>query len=199
MPTPWKSSARSSSTPEATDLIVRRLGPEDLHRYKVLRDEALECHPESFTSDPATERPRSPESYLGRLGLGEPLGGTFLLGAWIGEELVASVACEREFKPKLRHRANIVGMYVQEQHAHRGIGRRLLAACIEQASQARGLEMLTLTVTSSNARALRLYEAAGFRVYGVLPRALRIETGRKVRYYDKTHMLLMLKDHGAHA
>jgi ribosomal protein S18 acetylase RimI-like enzyme len=173
--------------------MIRRMGPEDLHQYKRLRDEALECHPESFTSDPDTERPRSPESYLGRLGLGEPRGGTFLLGAWIGDELVAHVACEREFKPKLRHRANIVGMYVQERHAHRGIGRRLLAACIDLARQAQGLEMLTLTVTSSNTRAQRLYEAAGFQVYGVLPRALRIQTGRKVQYYDKTLMLMMLR------
>lgn len=177
---------------EADGTIVRRLRPEDLSCYKDLRDEALERHPESFTSDPSTERVRSPESYLGRLGLSEPLGGTFLIGAWVGNELAGSVSCEREFKPKLRHRANIVGMYVRERHSRRGIGRQLLAACIAQARQASGLEMLTLTVTASNERAVGLYEAAGFKVYGVLPKAIRLEQGRKVRYFDKAHMLLML-------
>jgi ribosomal protein S18 acetylase RimI-like enzyme len=52
--------------------------------------------------------------------------------------------------------------------------------------------MLTLTVTASNERAVQLYERAGFKVYGLLPRAIRIEVGRKVRYFDKAHMVLML-------
>jgi ribosomal protein S18 acetylase RimI-like enzyme len=177
---------------EASGLVIRRMGPEDLNRYKSLRDEALDRHPESFTSDPRSERVRSPESYLGRLGLTEPLGGTFLLGAWLDGELVGSVACEREFKPKTRHRANIVGMYVRESQARQGIGRQLLAACIEQAHRAQGLEMLTLTVTASNERAVRLYEQAGFKVYGVQPRAIRIESGGRAQYFDKTHMILML-------
>lgn len=177
---------------EASGLLIRRLGPEDLNRYKSLRDEALERHPESFTSDPHSERMRSPESYLGRLGLTEPLGGTFLLGAWMNGELVGSVACEREFKPKTRHRANIVGMYVRESQARQGIGRQLLTACIALARQAQGLEMLTLTVTASNERAVRLYEQAGFKVYGVQPHAIRIEVGPRTHYFDKAHMVLVL-------
>ncbi|MFN3414894.1 MAG: GNAT family N-acetyltransferase [Caldimonas sp.] len=176
----------------SASIEVRRLGPEDLPAYKLLRDEALQRHPESFTSDAETERMRSPESYLGRLGLSEPLGGTFLMGAWVDGELAGSVACERELKRKLRHRANIVGMYVRESHTRLGIGRQLLAACVDLARQAQGLEMLTLTVTASNERAVRLYERAGFKMYGLLPRAIRVETGRKVQYFDKAHMVLML-------
>ena len=177
---------------EATGLVVRRLGPEDLSRYKALRDESLERHPESFTSDAQSERTRSPESYLGRLGLSEPLGGTFLFGAWMNGELVGSVACEREFKPKTRHRAKIVGMYVRESQARQGIGRQLLAACIAQARRAQGLELLTLTVTASNERALRMYERAGFKVYGVQPRAIRVDVGPRTQYFDKAHMVLVL-------
>lgn len=171
---------------------VRRIGPQDLPAYKLLRDEALRRHPESFTSDAETECLRSPESYLGRLGLSEPLGGTFLMGAWVDGEMAGSVACERELKRKLRHRANIVGMYVRESHTRLGVGRRLLASCLDLARQAQGLEMLTLTVTASNERAVRLYEQAGFKVYGLLPRAIRIEAGRKQQYFDKAHMVLML-------
>jgi ribosomal protein S18 acetylase RimI-like enzyme len=177
---------------ESAGLVIRRMGPEDLNRYKSLRDEALERHPESFTSDPHSERMRSPESYLGRLGLSEPLGGTFLLGAFVNGELVGSVACEREYKPKTRHRANIVGMYVRESETRQGIGRQLLAACIAQARRAQGLEMLTLTVTASNERAVRLYEQAGFKVYGVQPRAIRVEIGPRIQYFDKAHMILGL-------
>ena len=177
---------------ETAPVLIRRLEPQDLPAYKALRDEALERHPESFTSDPRTERVRSPESYLGRLGWSEAMGGTFLLGAWLGDELAGSVACERELMPKVRHRANIVGMYVRERHTGRGIGRQLLTACIDLARRAEGLEMLVLTVTASNERTVRMYERAGFRMYGLLPRAIRVETGPKVRYFDKAHMLLEL-------
>ena len=52
--------------------------------------------------------------------------------------------------------------------------------------------MLVLTVTASNERTVRMYERAGFRMYGLLPRAIRVEVGRKVRYFDKAHMLLEL-------
>ncbi|WKB53715.1 GNAT family N-acetyltransferase [Eleftheria terrae] len=171
---------------------IRRLQPEHLPAYKALRDEGLERHPESFTSDPRTERQRSPESYLGRLGWSEPMGGTFLLGAWLGEELAGTVACERELMPKVRHRASIVGMYVREKHTRRGIGRQLLSAGIELARQAEGLEILTLTVTASSERTVRMYERAGFRMYGLLPRAIRVETGSRVQYFDKAYMLLEL-------
>ncbi|PPE68372.1 GNAT family N-acetyltransferase [Caldimonas thermodepolymerans] len=177
---------------ETVTPLIRRLEPQDLPAYKALRDEALERHPESFVSDPATERMRSPESYLGRLGWSEAMGGTFLLGAWLGDELAGSIACERELMPKIRHRANIVGMYVRERHTRHGIGRQLLGAAIDLARQADGLEMLVLTVTASNERAVRMYERAGFRIYGLLPRAIRIETGTRVRYYDKAHMMLEL-------
>ncbi len=55
--------------------VIRRLGPADLLAYKNLRDEALRRYPEAFTSDHESQRLRTPESYLGRLGLNEPLGG----------------------------------------------------------------------------------------------------------------------------
>ncbi len=194
MPTLWKSSSNSSgSAPEAAPVLVRRLEPQDLPAYKALRDEALTRHPEAFTSDADTERARSPESYLGRLGRSEPLGGSFLLGAWVGEDLAGSVACERELRPKIRHRAQIVGMYVRERYTRRGIGRMLLAACIEQARQAEGLEILTLSVTASDERACRMYEQAGFRTYGLMPRAVRVEgPGGRARYFDKALMMMEL-------
>lgn len=174
------------------DVVVRRLGPADLSAYKALRDEALLLHPDAFTSDHETERARAPESYLGRLGLGESLGGTFLLGAWVGHQLVGSVCLERETRQKTRHTAWLIGMMVRDGHAHQGIGRRLLETCIREARSALGLELIVLSVTASNERALRLYERAGFRHYGLQPHAIRVHTAAGVRYYDKALMLLKL-------
>lgn len=54
---------------------------------------------------------------------------------------------------------------------------------------ANGLESLVLTVTEGNTRAQRLYEAAGFRSFGIEPDAIRVE-GRPCA---KNHMHLDLR------
>ena len=165
---------------------IRRLLPADLAAYKELRDDMLAARPETFTSDPAPER--SPESYLSRLGIDRPEGGEFTLGAWEGEQLVGVVTCERDVRTKVHHIGHLIGMMVRAEAQGAGIGRALLDACIAQARQTEGLVMLTLSVTASNASAVRLYEHAGFVRYGSLPRAMLVSG----TYYAKDQMVLGL-------
>lgn len=184
---------RSTPAPAAT---IRKLGPADLGAYKALRDEALRLHPEAFTSDHQTQRTRTPESYLGRVGLNEPLGGSFLLGAFVdgphAPQLIGSVGLERETKLKTRHTATLIGLMVLPAHTGHGIGRALVEACIAEARRAQGLETILLSVTASSARVVQLYEQAGFTRYGLLPRAIRIADAHGARYVDKAQMLLNL-------
>ncbi|MEN9544181.1 MAG: hypothetical protein RLZZ598_1014 [Pseudomonadota bacterium] len=178
---------------------IRRLLAADLGAYKTLRDEALRLHPDAFSSDHETEVRRGAESYLGRLGSNDPLGGTFLLGAHDGEErLVAAVGLERETRAKVRHISALIGLMVRPTHTGRGLARALVQACITLAGSAPGLELLTLSVTASNGpasqRAQRVYERAGFERYGLLPRAIRlVDAGGRVEYHDKAQMLLRLR------
>jgi RimJ/RimL family protein N-acetyltransferase len=176
---------------------IRRLEPADLGAYKLLRDEALRLHPEAFTSDHETERGRSAESYIGRLGRGDPLGGSFLLGAFCEdrdgtEKLVGSVGLERETRAKTRHIAWLIAMMVLPGYTRRGIGSALVAGCVAEARAASGLQMIVLSVTASSTEVVRLYENTGFVRYGLLPRAVRIVEGRRERYFDKAQMLLRL-------
>ncbi|MGA0609213.1 GNAT family N-acetyltransferase [Caldimonas sp. KR1-144] len=174
-------------------IVIRRLAAPDLAPYKALRDEALRLHPDAFTSDHETEVRRSPESYLGRLGNAEPLGGTFLLGAFDGAHLVGSVGLERETRNKVRHIAWLIGLMVLPSHTNRGIGRALVDACIREARAAQGLQLITLSVTASSERVVSLYEHAGFRRYGLLPRAIRLVDARgRESYHDKAQMALTL-------
>lgn len=189
-------SVRPRSRTPAKPATIRKLGPADLGAYKTLRDEALRLHPEAFTSDHQTQRTRTPESYLGRLGLNEPLGGSFLLGAFVDDaptpRLIGSVGLERETRLKTRHIATLIGLMVLPAHTGHGVGRALVQACIAQARQAQGLETLLLSVTASSERVVRLYERAGFVGYGLLPRAIRIADARGEQYFDKAQMLLRL-------
>jgi ribosomal protein S18 acetylase RimI-like enzyme len=170
-------------------VTLRGLEPEDLPAYKLLRDTMLAAHPEAFTSDAETERAKPAHHYLARLGHGRGGPPPFTLGAFddIGE-LLGAVTCERDPRVKVRHVGHVTGMMVRDTAQGRGIGRALLDACIARARASGELERLTLNVTSGNAHALRLYERAGFRRYGRLEQAIKLDG----RYHDKDHLALDL-------
>ncbi|MBC8058611.1 MAG: GNAT family N-acetyltransferase [Rhizobiales bacterium] len=167
-------------------VAIRRLVAADLPAYKALRDAVLSAYPEAFASD--AEPARSHQSYLSRLGLERPEGGEFTLGAWRGDRLTGAVSCERDPRPKVRHVGHIIGMMVSADAQGAGIGRALLDACIAEARAAQGLVMLTLTVTTGNVPAMRLYERAGFKRYGRLDRAICVDGA----YHAKDQMSLTL-------
>ena len=167
--------------------LIRPLTAADVHPYKSLPDEALECAPESFSSDHAASVNRPASAYAPRFGA--PASGHFFLGAFAPDgPLLGCIGCERELLPQQRHSARLVSMMVAPAAQRRGIGQQLLAASIEQAAQVAGLEQLTLSVTASNHHVVRLYESAGFRAWGLLPRAIVVQGAG----YDQLHMVRLL-------
>lgn len=178
-----------------TDPPVRiaRISAADLGAYKHLRDEGLRLHPDAFDADLESEQARPPESYLWRLGMSETLGGTFLLGAWEGRDLIGMIGLDRMTQSKLRHCAELSSMMVHPRHTGQGIGISLVQAAITEAQQAIGLEQIVLRVSTSSSSAIRLYERVGFQACGVLPHAIKlIEGPGQARYHDKLTMLLIL-------
>jgi ribosomal protein S18 acetylase RimI-like enzyme len=70
-------------------------------------------------------------------------------------------------KPNARHRAEVVKLAVHRDARGRGLGRRLLAAAERAAAEAGATLLLLDTETASAAE--RLYEAAGWVRYGIVP------------------------------
>ena len=169
------------------DLQIRVLAEADLVAYKALRDHALAHHEEAFTSDALTEAARTAQSYRARLG--DQVDGGFTLGAWRGDRLVGAITCERDPRSKVRHIGHIIGTMVTNDQQGQGVGRALLGALVARAGADDELHQLTLSVTASNAAALRLYESAGFTRYGSQPRAIRVGG----RFFDKHLMQLNLR------
>jgi ribosomal protein S18 acetylase RimI-like enzyme len=88
--------------------------------------------------------------------------------------------------PSHQHVLDVTGLAVDPAQQGRGVGHRLLAACVEQA-RARGARKLSLRVLGTNGRARQLYESSGFRVEGVLRGEFRLDG----RYVDD---VLMARD-----
>ncbi len=168
-------------------LTIRPLTSLDLPAYKALRDEALRCAPEAFTSDYASSVDTPAEHYAARLGT--PGNGHFVLGAFnAAGNLLGCIALETEQRLHKRHCANVVGMMVAPTAQKRGIAAQLVAACTRLAKANTQLEQLVLTVTASNTHVVRLYERSGYVAYGLQQRATKVAG----TYYDKLHMVLHL-------
>jgi RimJ/RimL family protein N-acetyltransferase len=162
---------------------IRRLTPDDAPAYRALRIRALWEFPEAFTSSYEEDERQPMETWEVRLG-GEHI---MFWGAYEGEQLCGMVGLEREKRPKNRHKGIVIGMYVSQEYFGTGMGRALIDALLAEA-MALGLEVLVLTVTEGNEVATNFYAAAGFRSFGIEPRAIKIDG----KFHGKNHMVRLL-------
>jgi len=155
--------------------------------YRDLMLEAYEFAADAFTST-VQERANEPESWWIKR-IGSPSGLSQSLGAFRQSELLGTVALEYSAKPKVRHSALVIGMYVRPAARSMGIGAALLRSAIELAQSRPEVRALRLTLTEGNTAALRLYESQGFVAWGTEPQAIRTPSGFK----GKVHMQLQLQ------
>jgi len=161
---------------------IALLQPSDAPPYRELMLQAYELAADAFTST-ADERAAAPDAWWIQR-IADPSGMTAAFGAFEGERLVGTVALEFSSKPKTRHKALVIGMYVSPEARRCGAGKALLAAALAHARGRAGTLMLTLTVTQGNEAAIRLYRAAGFEAFGTEPMAILTPGG----YRGKVHM-----------
>jgi ribosomal protein S18 acetylase RimI-like enzyme len=163
-------------------MLISPLAASDAPEYRELMLEAYVRAGDAFTST-AEERALEPDSWwVKRIAHAQGLSAAF--GARTGTELLGVVALEYSAKPKTKHSAMLIGMYVRGQARGKGVGKALLQAAIGHAEARPGTKCITLTVTEGNAHAIRLYEEAGFQAWGTEPMAIATPTG----YKAKVHM-----------
>ncbi len=164
---------------------IRRLHPPDAVSLVALRREALVNSPLAFEASPDDDR--GLELDLVRASLADEREQA-VFGYFEGASLAGMVGVARASGAKRRHKAYVWGMYVAPRARRKGAGRALLEAAIANARVWPGIERLHLSVTSAAAEARRMYEEAGFRVWGEEERALQW----KGRFVDETHLVLEL-------
>ena len=148
---------------------VRKIADGDVEAFVALRLEALHQAPLAFSSDPENDHAGSAESVRTSL---QRNPNSIIIGAF-HPGLVGCIGLYRERFQKSSHKVNLWGMYVTEAARGTGIGALLLDRAVETARDIPGVVCVQLSVTSAAPAAQRLYERAGFKVWGTEPDALR--------------------------
>ena len=167
--------------PKAQQIRIAALGEADAPSYRALMLHAYVVAADAFTST-AQERAAEPLSWwLARIA--DPRGLSHVFGAFLDEQLVGTVTVEFAAKPKTRHKAHLLGMFVTQAARGCGLGRGLLQAALGLIAERPGMRLVTLTVTEGNDHAIALYESLGFQRFGVEPLAIATPDGFKAKVH----------------
>ncbi|WP_338551450.1 N-acetyltransferase [Paenibacillus sp. KS-LC4] len=142
--------------------------------------EALQMHPESFSSSYEEEKEYPLEPFLSRL----QAKNSFTFGVFENSQLYGIATLVMENKIKLKHRAHIYSVYVARDKRGRGYAKNLMLQMIKKAKSMKGIEQIHLTVASTNEAAKNLYTALEFKTYGIQKQALKIQD----EYFDEELM-----------
>lgn len=151
-------------------VTVRRLTPADAPAYRAARLAALQADPAAFLTNAAEFAALGDDALAARLA---PDAAGVTLGAFVDGELLGLLTLVREASLPLAHRVNVYGVSVAPPARGQGVGAALVQAGMEQARSWVGVISLHLAVMDSQPAVLRLYERAGFRVWGTQPDAVR--------------------------
>lgn len=148
---------------------IRLLTADDAEEYAAFRRASLLAEPLAFTASPEDDRASS------AAGVREMLtrrADSVIIGAFAAE-LVGAVGMYRERHLKRAHKMYIWGMYVRPAYRGSGLALKLIEAAVAHARSVSAVACIDLSVNSTAPAAQRVYERAGFRVWGSEPDALR--------------------------
>jgi ribosomal protein S18 acetylase RimI-like enzyme len=159
--------------------MIRELREDNVEDYVGLRREALVESPLAFASSAADDLFSEPEAVREQLRRAPE----FVIFGAFENHLVGAAGLYRDRHLKSSHKAYVWGLYVAPGHRRQGIASQLLDAAVRHARTLRGVSWVHLSVTSAALGAQRLYERAGFRVWGTEPEAFSHEGQTVAKHY----------------
>jgi ribosomal protein S18 acetylase RimI-like enzyme len=158
---------------------IRQLGPDDVNAYRQVRLKALMDHPEAYGVSPESFSKRTDQEIASFLS-------EFSVFGLFDPELCGIAAFQQSTQERERHRGGIYQVYAAPHLRGTGAARELIDHIAQYAKAY--VSQLHLGVGTENHSALRLYEKAGFEIYGTDPRALNVNG----RYIDEHQMVRFL-------
>jgi len=153
-----------------THFTIRSLGTRDAEALFQLRREALRDSPLAFLASPEDDLAASAQAVAQLL----ERAGSAVLGAF-SEGLCGMLGLHRGQHLKAVHKVNLWGLFVRSSCRAQGAGQQLLAAALAHARTLEGARSVHVSVSGAAPAARRLYERAGFSLWGSEPEALQFE------------------------
>ena len=155
---------------------IRRFTPDEWRTYRDLRLRALSESPDAFGSTYEREVVLTDDDWRNRLADGATSPNELPLLA-LADDAPAGLAWGRiaDEKPDVAH---IYSVWIAAEHRDRWLGRVLIRTVIDWA-RTRGMRLVQLDVTASNAAGVRFYRRLGFVEVGE-PRFMRGELWSQV-------------------
>jgi len=155
---------------------IKKLPSNKWKKYKDLRLGALKKDPTAFGSSYEEELKLSESEWKKRI--------KNTLFALDGNKAVGMIVYVLNKKQKIRHIANIFGVYVKKEYRSQGIGKKLIESALSQIRKNRNTIKIDLTVNPKQKEAVKLYKKYGFRIVGVLKKDLFVNK----KFYDELVM-----------
>lgn len=133
---------------------------------RALRLHALQTDPSAFSSSYEYELAFSDEVWIARLTSAYARDGNLTLFAELDGELVGMAGASWSTKAKLRHVAEVYGVYVAPEMRGEGIAARLMRRLLDELRSLGQIEKVSLTANAESRAAIRLYERLGFKHVG---------------------------------
>jgi len=173
-------------TPVNLNIEVAQFAPEDWALFKDLRLRALQTDPLAFGATYEEQSKISDEEWRARL---ENPAQKWFFSRESGK-LIAMAGVNFAQKEHIKHRAEIIGVFVDSAYRKQGVGEDLMKNILENLKANPEIAKVALSVRGSQEAAKKLYEKLGFRLVGVHEKEAKIEG----QYYDVIDMELIFPD-----
>ena len=160
-------------TGKGTSMIIREIDEMVMPEVWKIWVRGLHDHPEAFGATYEWAKGVTPEQSQELLRQIRA-GGGFMLGAFEVDVPVGMLHLNRPKGEKFEHKGHIGAVYVIPEHRGKGIATALILAALEKAQLIAVLTIISLEVNAENQAAIKVYEACGFKAYGIEPKGLRV-------------------------
>lgn len=159
------------------NIDIRVLTKADMQNYKKIRLELLSKEPKSFGSSYEEESQFDDRMWINRLSKEHVI----TLGAFDNNEIVGVSVSVGNPRSKIQHVATLNSMFVKKNYRQKNIGVAMIKKILGQLKD-RKVEVLNLSVVTTNTSAINLYKKLGFTIYGEEEKAIKYQ-GKYINLY----------------
>jgi ribosomal protein S18 acetylase RimI-like enzyme len=171
------------------NIQIIKLPPEKWQLFKELRLESLEAEPQAFGQSYDEALKQNDDIWKTKLLAAEEGISFWMFFASKDGQLIGSMNARQLEGEKLRHVAEIHGVYVKKEYRGMGVAKKIMETLVAEISKNPTITKIKLTANTEQTAAIKLYESFGFRILGKAEKELNVN-GSYVDEYFMEKLLL---------